>query len=400
MKILQFKARNVKGLRLVELNPDGSDVVLSGGNGAGKSSVLDAITTTLAGGTLPIRNGADKGEVEIELGPYTITRSITARTDRVVVRSKDGTALGEPKTMLKRLVGPLAIDPVAFCTLKSRDQVDLLFDLLPGLRKKLAALDARTAEYKAERAAINAELARQVAWPEEDPALPEQPIDYWELDDKRKKTQRQIANVRLAAQERTSLEEQIAEQRVVVEEAQAKLLELEGRLNNCPEPKTSIKELNRVYTELDAQVATAIETNERIAERNRVRTLQVEAKEKRDRYNSLLIRMKEVEAEKADLLGSAKLPLRGLSVDESGVYYKGVVVQDLSTAERVKVGAAVAVAQNPQAKIILADDASLLDSKSLAVLKETCKGFQIWTVVNDESGRSGVWIEDGSVRED
>ena len=47
MKILKFSAKNVKGIRVVALDPEGQDVVLSGGNGAGKSSVLDAIITTL-----------------------------------------------------------------------------------------------------------------------------------------------------------------------------------------------------------------------------------------------------------------------------------------------------------------------------------------------------------------
>lgn len=110
--------------------------------------------------------------------------------------------------------------------------------------------------------------------------------------------------------------------------------------------------------------------------------------------------MKAAEAEKSTVLSEAKLPLKGLSVDESGVYFRGVPVADLSTSERVRVGAAIAVAQNPTAKIILADDASLLDSKSLAVLRETCKGFQIWTVVNDDLGKAGVWIEDGSVHQE
>ena len=49
LTILQLQASNVKRLRAVNIRPDGQVVVLGGKNGAGKSSVLDAITYALAG---------------------------------------------------------------------------------------------------------------------------------------------------------------------------------------------------------------------------------------------------------------------------------------------------------------------------------------------------------------
>jgi chromosome condensin MukBEF ATPase and DNA-binding subunit MukB len=400
MKILKFKAKNVKGIRVVELDPDGQDVTLSGANGAGKSSVLDAIVTTLAGGSLPIRRDAEKGEVLIELGPYTITRSITAKTDKVVVKQKDGAALGEPKTLLKKLVGPLAIDPVAFCVMKPRDQVDLLFGLLPGLRPALKAIDDKIEGYKATRAAINAELGRQATFPEEDPDLPEERIDCDDLNKRKLKALRHKDIVQQTENTRTRLQEQIEEQKTVVAAAQQKLQELAQELDALPEYEQTAKELQAQFRSLEQEAQRAVAVNERITERDRIRALKEVHATKRVEYNDLLGDMKAAEAEKSTVLSEAKLPLKGLSVDESGVYFRGVPVADLSTSERVRVGAAIAVAQNPTAKIILADDASLLDSKSLAVLRETCRGFQIWTVVNDESGKAGVWIEDGSVHQD
>ena len=49
MKIIRLKAENVKRLHAVEITPEGEVVVVAGKNGAGKSSVLDAITYALAG---------------------------------------------------------------------------------------------------------------------------------------------------------------------------------------------------------------------------------------------------------------------------------------------------------------------------------------------------------------
>ena len=47
MKILRLEASNIKRVRVVEINPDGSVVLVTGRNAQGKSSVLDAIVYAL-----------------------------------------------------------------------------------------------------------------------------------------------------------------------------------------------------------------------------------------------------------------------------------------------------------------------------------------------------------------
>src|SRR3989337_2937510 len=62
MKILKLTAENVKKLRAVEITPTGELVEVTGRNGAGKTSVLDAIWWALAGTkhiqAVPIRTRA------------------------------------------------------------------------------------------------------------------------------------------------------------------------------------------------------------------------------------------------------------------------------------------------------------------------------------------------------
>lgn len=57
MKIVHLVAENVKKLRAVEISPKGELVTISGKNGQGKTSVLDAIWWALAG-TSQIEDGA------------------------------------------------------------------------------------------------------------------------------------------------------------------------------------------------------------------------------------------------------------------------------------------------------------------------------------------------------
>ena len=71
MKIISLTAENVKRLRAVHIEPDGSLVVIAGRNGQGKTSVLDSIWYALGGGPAskttqrPIRDGQDKAALTI-----------------------------------------------------------------------------------------------------------------------------------------------------------------------------------------------------------------------------------------------------------------------------------------------------------------------------------------------
>ena len=49
MKIVSLQAENIKKLVAVEIKPDGNMVQITGKNGHGKTSVLDAIWWALAG---------------------------------------------------------------------------------------------------------------------------------------------------------------------------------------------------------------------------------------------------------------------------------------------------------------------------------------------------------------
>ena len=50
MKILRLSASNVMRLRAVEIEPAGTVQIVAGKNGAGKSSVLNALWLALGGG--------------------------------------------------------------------------------------------------------------------------------------------------------------------------------------------------------------------------------------------------------------------------------------------------------------------------------------------------------------
>lgn len=410
MKILKFAAENVKGIRVIELSPNGESVVLSGANGAGKSSVLDAIFLTLCGGDLPLRNGAEKGGTEIDLGEYIVTRKKTDKTDRLIIKNKEGAVFPEPRAMLQKLVGKLTIDPLAFVKLKPRDQLDVLFQLIPGLEDGLRDVEKRLEGIKEKRSNVLALGTRAKVELEKMPVhddAPDKEVDVTVLTEKLNKAiegNKALDEKRLYKKES---EEMIlsAKNRLFEIEKEIAILEKHKKEISLgvTDTETRIQDLATIPDDeptlpITEEIAGAEAKNKKYRETIE-RKQKAEEKEKLGvQYTKLGEEMKSVEAEKGKLLAAAKMPIPGLSVSGQDVVFNGVSVSQLSTSEKVRVGAAIAVTQKPKAEIILADDVSLLDKKSLAVLHEICKDFQVWQVVNDDTGKVGIYIEDGTVK--
>lgn len=70
MKLRNLKISNFRRVQSIELNLDGKSAVLTGRNGAGKSSIIDAVWVALTGKDVPdapIHHGAHKAEIQADL---------------------------------------------------------------------------------------------------------------------------------------------------------------------------------------------------------------------------------------------------------------------------------------------------------------------------------------------
>ena len=130
MKIVALEAENIKHIRAVSIEPDGSLVVIGGKNEQGKSSVLDSIQYALAGQasipSQPIRSGQKKASIKLDLGDIEVFRTFTQKGTRLVVKNKDGSTFASPQTMLEKLLGNLAFDPLKFSRMGPKEQLETL----------------------------------------------------------------------------------------------------------------------------------------------------------------------------------------------------------------------------------------------------------------------------------
>ena len=132
MRTTRIRINNLFGVKEMEL--DGRDVELTGTNGTGKSSVLDAIRYALTNSSdrdFIIRQGEKEGEILIESGAaLRINRK--KRTEQADYKSvkQDGHEIGGAESFLRTIFTPMQLDPVAFTQMTKKEQNRLLLDLI------------------------------------------------------------------------------------------------------------------------------------------------------------------------------------------------------------------------------------------------------------------------------
>lgn len=132
MKITKVKIKNLFGISETEL--DGRSIELTGSNGTGKTSVIDAIRYALTNQSerdYIIRNGEKEGEILIEAGAdlYINRKKRTDKADYKSVK-ESGREIGSPESMLKTLFTPLQLNPVEFTQMTKAEQNRIILDLI------------------------------------------------------------------------------------------------------------------------------------------------------------------------------------------------------------------------------------------------------------------------------
>ncbi|MEG2521282.1 MAG: hypothetical protein RSA49_00200 [Anaerovoracaceae bacterium] len=132
MKVTKLSIKNLFGIAETEL--DGNSVEITGTNGTGKTSVIDAIKYALTNSSdreYIIKEGENEGEVLIETDT-NLRVNRKKRVNKADYKSvKDGgkEVLG-PEAMLKTLFTPLQLDPVSFTQMDKKEQNRIILDLI------------------------------------------------------------------------------------------------------------------------------------------------------------------------------------------------------------------------------------------------------------------------------
>lgn len=132
MNITKIMIKNLFGIS--EYEADGKSVELGGENGAGKTSVIDAIRYALTNKSdrdYIVKNGATEGEILIETdsGLRIDRKKRNNMADYKSVK-RNGTEVASPESFLKDIFTELQLSPVEFMNMDKKQQNRILLDLI------------------------------------------------------------------------------------------------------------------------------------------------------------------------------------------------------------------------------------------------------------------------------
>lgn len=415
-QLIRFTIAGFKGVVAFEAQPNGKSVTIRGKNGAGKSSVIDALWWAL-GGQLEgevINNGADVARVDVTFGDYLITRrQARGKKPTLEVKSADGRAkFASPTALLSGFVG--AVERRTFSARSGKERAEVLRKLAPGLdcgdldRQRAAAYDERTGVNRDART-LRAQ-AEGVVVPAAPAALGEERaivdvVDVAAIAAKKG----DVEKVRAA---NAAQRERAATARLQATRAQADADEIHRQIEQLMERHKEAQQRADTFATLaigdeekvaalvdpdtsaiDAEIAAAREQNaaarRATEEHNRqVRAAQQQALEvkraqaERERLEKqaaereaaakkLTERIELLDAEKAARLAAAALPIPGIALAGDVVTFDDgkagpVELEALNTASRIRLDVAIAAALGH--RLVAVRDASLLDAEERAAV--------------------------------
>lgn len=413
LRILNLRVENFQRIEVADITPREDVIEITGANGQGKSSALDAIEALFAGKAAlkprPVRDGADEARLLADLGTLRIEAHVAPdRSTRLVVRGADGARYSSPQAVLDELRGKVGFDPLAFDRLKPKEQIAALLSVteieadLEALERSRTALFERRTERGRDLKSAAAAVQRYADIPAETPDEPlsaEQIVNECRalearkaertrmisaLDDTRGRWQRTREQI-------AQLEQQLERMRQELATLEKAGNELHQRIKDTPEIDDAA--IEALTSQLDwisvinAQVERKAQRKRLIAERDAI---------ERD-VQGLSDELDEIDARKRAALAAAKFPIPGLGYDDEGVTFQGRPLANASDAERLRVCIGIAMALNPHLRVLCVRDGSLLDQRSLGIVREMAadRGYQVWIERVDESGSVGVVFENG-----
>lgn len=435
MKVHKISIRNILGVEALEFEP-GAITRITGGNGQGKTSVLEAIKAICKGGydaTL-LRNGQTKGEIVLDLEDgLQVSKRVTEKGAYLAV-TRDGNPVSKPADFLSGLWDSLSANPVEFMTANKKKRIDWLLEQIdpapvveklaaisPGLgdlsgSNALAAMDqARKAIFEARTDANRTEKqARETADVlAED--LPEESGDVAaKLEAARQAEQvaRSNSSARVASIRQQSdkegddahdaLEVQLDRLRGEMDAAKAKY-----HAEAVEHSKATEAAIEKAAAEYQPKIAAAAAEVARLQEAQRTadeaegrrkllaknRELAAGSKKVSQAYTA---KLDKIDALKKEVLDS--LPIPGVEVIDGDIHKDGVPFERLNTATQWAVAIAIAKMRAGQIPLICADGLEALDDDNFAAFSAMAADSGLHFIVTDR-GNGPLAVDTNGSRE-
>ena len=407
MKINRLEIENVKRIKAVRIEPTTNGLTVIGGkNAQGKTSVLDAIAWALGGNKFrPSDPQRDESVIPPNLKIVMNNGLIVERKGKnsdLKVTDPNGEKAGQK--LLDSFVEELALDLPKFMQASGAEKAKTLLHII-GVEDQLAELDLKEKQLYSERRYIGQTADQKEKFAKEQPYYPDAPDDIvspseliqqqQEILARNGQRQQWIREYDSIMNEINILDQKIEEYENVLRRSKAQRSEL---LEKSAAAQKTPRQLEMESTEeLEESIRNIDEINRQVrANLDKIKA-EDDARQYRQQYDSMSAELEKVRSAKADLLKNADLPLPELSILDGELIYKGQKWDCMSSAEQLKVAAAIVRKLKPECGFILLDK---LEQMDLDTLKEfgawlEAEGLQAIATRVSTGEECSVIIEDG-----
>lgn len=387
LKIKTINIDNFKGISNLHKDIDGNVIYVSGRNGAGKSTVLDAIYAAISKTRMPekpIKEGEKKATINLTLAgqdaELDITRTITPKSNTLTV-TENGKKVKDARTLLDGLLSSISIDPFKFMSLSDKEQSELMtkacgieFDFEQFEDQLQDNIEGRK-QLKREIKSLEGSI-ESIDVPED---LEGNDYDVVELNKKLNKAiqnnievEKQQKDVKEARERAIRLKKEYMACKEIVEKG------VEGEIIDTLELETQIRGANE-HQELASKIAMKKQYEEQLSN-------------KKGALKTQEAGIKELEKTKEDALKDFKSPVEGLTTDGSKLYLGDAPYSQASSAERIEVAAKLSMLASKDVKVINIKDASLLDDEMVGKITEVAKENDCQVFMEMVSNESDVCL--------
>jgi predicted ATP-dependent endonuclease of OLD family len=410
LKILKAEIKNFKNIEYREVEFEGKSALIIGSNGKGKSSLIQAVCSPINSKMIPfepIKKGEEKGHVILTIGgdlhgeqvKYNVECYFSQehKRGRLVLKTEDGTSISSVKANLSSILGNISFDIMEFMRMAKTDsgkpseagvkkQIELVKSLMPEEAiKVLYELDLEREKIYSERTEIRREIKyiksdlESNSFTLEDIEKYKEQVSASEYSIKIEKgkeindnIQKSIEFINHSDDSVKSIDEDIAALQLKRKELLTKKAQCEAFISKHKEV-----DVDSLLIQMDS-ISEHNSNHLKIAE---MKAKEEKLKEAEVSSEKISERITQISSEKVQLFSSAKLPVKGLTFNESSVMYDGLPLTEEQhpTSRLIAIGLKIGMALNPNLRLLVIKDGSLLDNKTMKYVLDACdkKGYQL-----------------------
>ena len=431
IKILKAEITNFKNIDYKQIDFDGRSIIIAGKNGLGKSSLIQAIMSPIDASYIPIepiKQGEEKGSISLVIGgtmngeqvkyKLGVFFSQADKRGRITIEDREGTPIkGGERGIIDGIVGNISFDIMSFIRLGEkngkiskpgvREQIEILKELIPQeTLDQLHALDLEKKKKYDQRTDLNRDIKfldkqiKESSFTQDDIEKYSEKVTIAELSKKIEEANRsndiyekcqKIIND--APENKKELDEEIQKLEEQLQKRKNEREHLDKQEKKCLK---WIKEHSIIDTsKLTQQLENASEHNTKHEQVKLYDETIKSLRSKEIEAENISERLVKIEEEKKSIFANAKMPVKGLEFDEEIVTFRGLPLSEgnIPSSQLIYIGLRIGMALNPNLRLLVIRDGSLLDSETMKYVLSVCEkyGYQVLIeVVKSEEGELTV----------